>query len=162
MFRCQFCGSHIFINELNFAWKDLLGLTFCQRAFKKRHQAHQDASFYKFQDNPEVIYESDTHQLLRVGEMRYIGKDQRFSYTPELLKARIIHDIALEMAFKKELLSSVFNPWFELSRKGKDDGIVFDNLDDALKELFRTSRKGGMSTAGQAVDEFLDTQFKPE
>ena len=110
----------------------------------------------------ELIYESETHTLYRVGYMRYFSEDLTIKYTPALLKAGIVHDIALEMAFKKGKLEMIHNPWFELTPKGEDDGTVFDNLDDGLKKLFRVSRSGGLTTAGDAVDEFLDTLSKEE
>ena len=157
MFRCQFCGSHIFTNESFVEWRDIAGQTACKRAFDGKHQTHQDASFYSFQGVTEPVYESDTHEVLRVGEMRYLDLEGNpIRYTEVLLKMGIIHDIALEMAFKQEKLRMVFNPWFELTEKNNPDGLVFDTLDEALKELFRLSRKGGLVTAGEAVDEVFE------
>jgi len=89
--------------------------------------------------------------------MRYFNNDVTINYTQDLLKAGIIHDMTLEAAFEKKKLEMIYNPWFELSRKGQDDGIIFDYLDDGLKELFRISRKGGITTAGEAIDEVLDS-----
>jgi len=157
MFRCQYCNSHIFIQPEPFQWNDILGKNVCSRAFEKKHQPRQEASFYVFAGDQETIYSTATHKVKRVGKMRYYGNEEAvFLQTPELVKAGIVHDIALEFAITKQGLQPVALPRFELLKRKEKHGVVYRQFDEAMKELMRLDRKGGITTIGEAVDEVID------
>lgn len=157
MFRCQYCNSHIFIQPEPFEWNDLLGNPVCSRAFEGRHQPRQQASFYVHDGDQETIYSTDSYRVKRIGKMRYFGNEEAiFLLTPDLIKAGIVHDIALEFAITKQGLRIIAQPRFELVKRGERRGTPFAELDSAIKEMLRLDRKGSLSKIGEIVDQVIE------
>ena len=89
--------------------------------------------------------------------MRYYGNQEAiFLLTPDLIKAGIVHDIALEFALTEQGLQPIAQPRFELVKRKEKRGTVYRQLDDALKEMLRLDRKGGVSKIGDIVDEVIE------
>jgi len=149
-------------------WEDLLAINSCQRAFEKKHQPHQDASFYVNENQKttlQIVWDTETHSLVRMGELRLLlGDDTPVRSTPHLLSVGIHHDVALEMATQANDLRTISKPFFAVAEKPltKSENLVvamenkFSNLDEAFRKVMQTSRIGGIVTIAEAVDEVIE------
>lgn len=139
MFRCQYCGSHIFLNEANAQWRDLSNryqcpyLALADGTYK--HAPYQSGAFY-VHDNLEIaeILQFKGFQILRTGNLRlWIPAQERpLRNTMQVVEAGMYHDKHIEAASASKVIEIIEMPEFTIE-KGCWFGS-FKTLNEAIAE----------------------------
>lgn len=149
MFRCQYCRSHVSLNDNDQTWIDLMGTNLCWYFDKLRttnkmvHAPYQNAAFYAQGTQDELVIRIGEIPIIRYGYLRFwlASKQIALRTSESLIKAGIYHDEQLAFHKQNGTFEELEVPEFiVLGHKNKNS---FQTLDEAIKWAFHLKKLDG-------------------